>query len=91
MAKTPDTDNNAYREYGLLDPGLLRLRARIGKDISPADVADIIDNIGIITIRARERIRARAAVQSVGRGVAADNVAGQCAGAADRVITGTSH
>lgn len=43
MAKTPDTDNNAYREYGLLDPGLLRLRARIGKDISPADVADIIE------------------------------------------------
>ena len=43
MASPPDTDNSVYRDYGLLDPGLLKLRARIGKDILPADIADIID------------------------------------------------
>ena len=43
MAELPDPANVVYRDYGLLGPQLLEMRRRIGKDVLPVDVADIID------------------------------------------------
>ena len=38
-----DDRNKAYRDFGLLGPELLELRTRIGADLLPVDVADIIE------------------------------------------------
>ena len=43
MAELPDPAHVVYRDYGLFGPQLLEMRRRIGKDVLPVDVADIID------------------------------------------------